>query len=92
MNNRATVVILCFVPGIDPALPFTKRLLSILFIMSWKKSSEKMTILTKYVSYNKSALINCHFAIYAVHLYAKYVTHWTKFIKQTISRIQHFFR
>lgn len=35
-------------------------------------------------SYNISALINCHFATYAVHLYAKCVTHLTKLIKETL--------
>lgn len=55
-----------------------------------EKSFERMTILTKYVSYNNSALINCHFATYGVHLYVKCVTHLTKFMKQTIFRIRHF--
>lgn len=39
--------------------------------MPWKNRSKKMTILTKYVFYNKSALVDCHFVTHAMHLYAK---------------------
>lgn len=48
-----------------------------------------MTVLTKYVSYNNyyNALIDCHFATKALHLFAKCVTHLTTDINSEFSII-----
>lgn len=68
-----------------PLITFYKICIINIINNALEKSFEKMTILTKYVFYNKSALVDCHsvkyaawaficnnfFFTHAMHLYAK---------------------